>query len=451
MLLMGCVVWFLAILARDHSLSNRSSVACLVLLMILGFLTKPSTPAFMLPPAILIWLWRRDDRTWWTPVIFALALGASGTWLWQGADWLKVLDLARIVTKAPLDFPPMEGANWSYYLNIAVTYQLGIAGAILAGLGLARHRRSPLAWMVVIAALGGIAAHTGLSYRKHYYTTPILPPLAALASVWLVQARLRLRWAAGALMLIALLHSNWGLPGVADAMPTSLRSLGLNHPRTFNPGPQKVPTKVGRATAIALALAEQDGRLELLRLPRAPKLVILVERTELLSFERAFVYEVARRGAPMHTIDPHHGESINRARLIVFEGREPNLDGILAGCRSLDSAQLDLHERNAKQPCPFDRQGIEQLLAQVTIIQRTEVAPGLWRSLGVLPVEGDRPWGPLPALRALRYAAELGVELDPMVSKEAAAASPEMIAIDAATPLQFFRGLAHLVEAEGHG
>jgi hypothetical protein len=57
-------------------------------------------------------------------------------------------------------------------------------------------------------------------------------------------------------MLIALLHSNWGLPGIADAMPTSLRSLSLNHPRTFNPEPQKVPTKVGRATAIALALAE---------------------------------------------------------------------------------------------------------------------------------------------------------------------------------------------------
>jgi hypothetical protein len=305
--------------------------------------------------------------------------------------------------------------------------------------------------MVVAAALGGIAAHTGLSYRKHYYTTAILPPLAALASVWLVQARLRLRWAAGALMLIALLHSNWGLPGVADAVPTSLRTLNLNHPRTFNPGPQKVPTKVGRATAIALALAEQDGRVNLLRLPRAPKLVILVERPELLSFERAFVYEVARRGAPMHTVMPHHGESINRARLVVFEGREPNGDLILAGCRSLNGAQLDLHERNAKQPCPFDRQDIEQLIAQVEIIQRTEVAPGLWRSLGVLPIDGDSPWGPLSALRALRYAAQLGVDLDPMVSEEAAAASPEMIAIDAATPLQFFRGLAHLVVAEGHG
>ena len=227
--------------------------------------------------------------------------------------------------------------------------------------------------------------------------------------------------------------------------------MDLNHSRTFNPEPQKVPTKVGRAAAIALALTEQDSRLELLMLPRAPKLITLVVRPDLLSFDRALLYEVTRRGAPMHTVMPHQGAPIRRARLISFEGREPSLELLVAGCLSLKGAQLDLHERRAKKPCPFRRADMEELLGRVTIVQRTEVAPGIWRSLGVLSIDGDSPWGPFLALRALRYAEALGVELDPMVSKEAAMSTPEMLATDAATPLQFFRGLAHRVEAEGHG
>jgi len=186
-------------------------------------------------------------------------------------------------------------------------------------------------------------------------------------------------------------------------------------------------------------------------LPRAPKLVVLVARPDLLSFDRALLYEITRRGAPMHTVMPHHGVPISTARLVFFEGREPDVDALMAGCRSLEKAQLDLHERRALKPCPFDRQSMELLLSRVTIVQRTEVSPGIWRSLGILSIDGDSPWGPFLALRALRYAEALGVELDPMISTEAAEATPEMRATDAATPLRFFRGLAHHVEAEGHG
>jgi hypothetical protein len=451
MLLMGYVVWFLAILAEDDALGKRRTLFWLTLLLVAGIMTKPSTPAFMLPPAALIWCWRRESRSLWAPVLFGSALLASAAWLWQAADWQDVVGLANTVTTKTMNFPAMEGPRWAYYLSVAIVYQLGVAGVVLAALGFWRQRRSPLAWMVLFAALGGIVAHSGLPYRKHYYTTPILPPLAALGSIWLLRARRPVRWTAGALMTIALLHGHWGVPGVADGLPSSFKWLTLNYPRVFTPEPQKVPTKVGRAAAIGLALAEQESRFELLMLPRGPKLITLVDRPDLLSFDRALLYEITRRGARMHTTMPHHGVPTAQARVLFFEGREPNVDTLMAGCLSLNGAQRDLHERQSKEPCPFSRDDMEQLIGRVTIVQRTEVRPGNWRALGVLSIDGDSPWGPFCALRALRYAEALGVELDPMVSKEAASATPEMLATDAATPLRFFRGLAYQVEAEGHG
>lgn len=434
MLLMGCVVWFLAVLAGE---GTRRSLGLLAALLLAGLMTKPPAAAFMLPAAALLWGWRREG------LVGAAVLGGTLALSWlgmaQGDDWRLTLRLAESVVKDPLDFPPLGGPRWLYYGQVAWRLQLGLAGVALAGLGLWKARRSPLAWMLLAAALGGIAAHTGLAYRKHYYTTPILAPLAALASIWLTDRR---GWGRGtliALMAVALLHHSWGLPGVADGLPGPLRGLAINEPRAFNPEPQRVPTEVGRAAAVALALAERDGGLKLLGLPRGPKLRAILDRPDLLSFEHALDYELRRRGAPLHTLWPAHGAAVDGARLVFFEGREPDVDALMAGCSALEGAQRDLSERAAKTACPLGRTDFERLVRHVHIVQRTELAPGRWRSLGVLPVRGDAPWGAPVALRALRYAKELRVQLDPDIEAEAAKATPAMRAEDAAKPLEYFR------------